>query len=250
MIRCRWRLRKHSPANRIRSGLRESRARAVSAIRLGSTKMENVTSRSLVLCGAALLAAACTRMVDGTARTGIRRRTESFRRRRRPRPARSDPDARDHRRRRAPHDHSVDGRQVPDRHRHTRQDCAAAMPVRLRGHRHLRTRHRRVPQDDVPIPTARRADIRRRRRLSRCRVPHIMRSTRWWQPSGTARTPRTVQGSSAPWIADEQSLQTRPGDCGRDYEVKSVVLMEVTFCGFPESVSTIVITNIAANVPG
>lgn len=52
------------------------------------------------------------------------------------------------------------------------------------------------------------------------------------------------------WSADEQSLQTRPGDCGRDYRVKSVVLMEVTFCGFPESVSTIVITNIAANVPG
>ncbi len=52
------------------------------------------------------------------------------------------------------------------------------------------------------------------------------------------------------WTADERSLHTRPGDCGRDYEVKSVVLMEVTFCGFPESVSTIVITNIAANVPG
>ncbi len=51
------------------------------------------------------------------------------------------------------------------------------------------------------------------------------------------------------WSADEQSLQTRPGDCGRDYRLKSVVLMEVTFCGFPESVSTIVITNIAANVP-
>jgi hypothetical protein len=29
-----------------------------------------------------------------------------------------------------------------------------------------------------------------------------------------------------------------------------VVLIEVTFCGFPDSVSTIVITNIAANVPG
>jgi hypothetical protein len=54
----------------------------------------------------------------------------------------------------------------------------------------------------------------------------------------------------SPWIADERSLQTRPGDCGRDYEVKSVVLMEVTFCGFPKSVSTIVLTNIAANVPG
>ena len=62
----------------------------------------------------------------------------------------------------------------------------------------------------------------------------------------------TEQGAGyvGPWIADEHSLQTRPGDCGRDYEVKSVVLMEVTFCGFPETVSTIVITNIAANVPG
>ena len=52
------------------------------------------------------------------------------------------------------------------------------------------------------------------------------------------------------WNADERALQTRPGDCGRNYLVKSMVLMEVTFCGFPESVSTIVITNIAANVPG
>ncbi|MGH3522145.1 MAG: sensor domain-containing protein [Mycobacterium sp.] len=51
------------------------------------------------------------------------------------------------------------------------------------------------------------------------------------------------------WSADAQSLHTRPGDCGRDYRVKSVVLMEVTFCGFPESVSDIVMTNIAANVP-
>jgi hypothetical protein len=52
------------------------------------------------------------------------------------------------------------------------------------------------------------------------------------------------------WNADERSLQTRPGDCGRDYLVKSVVLVEVTFCGFPESVSTMVISNIATNVPG
>jgi PknH-like extracellular domain len=52
------------------------------------------------------------------------------------------------------------------------------------------------------------------------------------------------------WNSDDRSLQTRPGDCGRDYLLKSVVLMEVTFCGFPDSVSTIVITNIAANVPG
>jgi hypothetical protein len=51
------------------------------------------------------------------------------------------------------------------------------------------------------------------------------------------------------WHADAQSLHTRPGACGRDYRVKSMVLMEVTFCGFPESVSDIVLTNVAANVP-
>lgn len=69
----------------------------------------------------------------------------------------------------------------------------------------------------------------------------------------------TVQGCAASsrgswlvgdWRADEQSLRTRPGECGRDYRVKSVVLLEVTFCGFPESVSDIVMTNIAAKVPG
>lgn len=52
------------------------------------------------------------------------------------------------------------------------------------------------------------------------------------------------------WSTGADSLHTRPGDCGRDYRIKSVVLMEVTFCGFPESVSDIVLTNIAANVPG
>jgi hypothetical protein len=51
------------------------------------------------------------------------------------------------------------------------------------------------------------------------------------------------------WHFDARSLRTRPGGCGRDYRVKSVVLMEVTFCGFPESVSDIVMTNVAANVP-
>jgi hypothetical protein len=29
-----------------------------------------------------------------------------------------------------------------------------------------------------------------------------------------------------------------------------VAMLEVTFCGFPQSVSDIVMTNIAANVPG
>ena len=69
-------------------------------------------------------------------------------------------------------------------------------------------------------------------------------------------TVRNCAGSSAgyglvgDWNADDRSLRTRPGDCGRSYRLKSMVLMEVTYCGFPESVSTIVISNVAANVPG
>ncbi|MDN4518193.1 MULTISPECIES: sensor domain-containing protein [Mycolicibacterium] len=46
------------------------------------------------------------------------------------------------------------------------------------------------------------------------------------------------------------SVHTRPGDCGRDYRVKSVLLVEITFCAFPASVPDIVMTNILANVPG
>ena len=52
------------------------------------------------------------------------------------------------------------------------------------------------------------------------------------------------------WKADASSLHMRPGGCGRDYRVLSVALLEVTFCGFPQSVSDIVMTNIVANVPG
>lgn len=51
------------------------------------------------------------------------------------------------------------------------------------------------------------------------------------------------------WQADDNSLHLRPGGCGRDYRVRSVTLLEVTFCGFPQSVSDTVMTNIAANVP-
>lgn len=69
-------------------------------------------------------------------------------------------------------------------------------------------------------------------------------------------TVRNCAGSSAgygligDWTADDRSLQTRPGACGRDYLLKAMVLMEVTYCGFSDSVPTIVISNLAANVPG
>ncbi len=52
------------------------------------------------------------------------------------------------------------------------------------------------------------------------------------------------------WNADGTSLHLRPGGCGRDYRILSVAMLEVTFCGFAQSVSDIVMTNIAANVPG
>lgn len=52
------------------------------------------------------------------------------------------------------------------------------------------------------------------------------------------------------WDSGVDSLRTRPGACGRDYRLKSTVLVEVTFCGFPESVSDIVLTNILGRIPG
>ena len=51
------------------------------------------------------------------------------------------------------------------------------------------------------------------------------------------------------WQAGADSLHMLPGGCGRDYRVLAVALLEVTFCGFPQSVSDIVMTNIAANIP-
>lgn len=50
--------------------------------------------------------------------------------------------------------------------------------------------------------------------------------------------------------SDDESLRTRSGDCGRDYRLKAVVLAEVTFCGFGESVPQIVLTNLLRGVPG
>jgi hypothetical protein len=53
------------------------------------------------------------------------------------------------------------------------------------------------------------------------------------------------------WTATPDSVQMSPGNgCGRNYRVKNVVLVEVTSCAFPGSVSDIVMTNILAKVPG
>jgi PknH-like extracellular domain len=53
------------------------------------------------------------------------------------------------------------------------------------------------------------------------------------------------------WSADSDTLRMRSGGmCGRDYRLKSVVLVEVSFCAFPDSVPDMVMTNILAKVPG
>ena len=52
------------------------------------------------------------------------------------------------------------------------------------------------------------------------------------------------------WTADADTLRMRStGTCGRDYRVKNVVLAEVSFCSFPESVPDIVMTNMMDKVP-
>jgi PknH-like protein len=52
------------------------------------------------------------------------------------------------------------------------------------------------------------------------------------------------------WTADADSLRMRSsGTCGRDYRVKNVVLAEVSFCSFPDSVPDIVMTNLMDKVP-
>lgn len=49
--------------------------------------------------------------------------------------------------------------------------------------------------------------------------------------------------------ADADAVRTRTGGCGRDYRVKSVVLVEVTYCGYPDSVPDIVMANLVAQIP-
>ena len=52
------------------------------------------------------------------------------------------------------------------------------------------------------------------------------------------------------WTADADTLRMRSaGTCGRDYRIKNVVVAEVSFCSFPDSVPDIVMTNIMDKVP-
>lgn len=53
------------------------------------------------------------------------------------------------------------------------------------------------------------------------------------------------------WTKTDDAVRTRTSsECGRDYRLKSVVLVEVTFCAYPASVPGIVMTNIVERIPG
>jgi hypothetical protein len=61
----------------------------------------------------------------------------------------------------------------------------------------------------------------------------------------------TTSGYVGDWTTTEDAIRTRTSsECGRDYRLKSVMLVEVTFCAYPASVPDIVMTNILARIPG
>ena len=61
----------------------------------------------------------------------------------------------------------------------------------------------------------------------------------------------STSGYVGDWTTTGDSVRTRTSsECGRDYRVKSVVLVAVTFCSYPSSVPDIVMTNILARIPG
>ncbi len=67
-------------------------------------------------------------------------------------------------------------------------------------------------------------------------------SSAWWVLLALVFSALALRG-----LAD--GLQTRTSRCGRDYRVKSAVLVEITFCGYPSTVPDIVMTNVLAKVP-
>lgn len=61
----------------------------------------------------------------------------------------------------------------------------------------------------------------------------------------------STSGYVGEWTTGPDAIRTRTSsECGRDYRLKSVVLVEVTFCAYPSSVPDIVMTNLLERVPG
>jgi hypothetical protein len=60
----------------------------------------------------------------------------------------------------------------------------------------------------------------------------------------------STAGYVGEWTVTSDAIRTRTSnECGRDYQLKSVVLVEVTFCAYPPSVPDIVMTNILERIP-
>lgn len=61
----------------------------------------------------------------------------------------------------------------------------------------------------------------------------------------------STSGYVGDWTTTTDGVRTRTSsECGRDYQLKSAVLVEVTFCAYPASVPGIVMTNILERIPG
>lgn len=61
----------------------------------------------------------------------------------------------------------------------------------------------------------------------------------------------STSGYVGDWTRTDDAISTRTSsECGRDYRLKSVVLVEVTFCAYPPSVPGIVMTNMLDRIPG
>lgn len=51
------------------------------------------------------------------------------------------------------------------------------------------------------------------------------------------------------WNVGPTKLTTHPGECGRDYRLKSAVLVEVTYCALPETIPETVMASILGRIP-
>ena len=61
----------------------------------------------------------------------------------------------------------------------------------------------------------------------------------------------STSGYVGDWTTTGDAIRTRTSsECGRDYRLKFVVLVEITFCAYPASVPDIVMTNILKRIPG
>ena len=207
-------------------------------------------TRPLLLCGAVLLAAACTRVVGGAAVPGFGPAAKGVH------GVNVDTILLDQSRMRAitgAGDHltiipSMDGNRPVDIDAladTTPRECRFLYAETATFGPDIEEFHKTTFQD----PPDGRADLRGRRGLSGRRH----RAARLRRPGGH-------RGGLCGWFdrpvarrrlaRDAEFAAPGPGGCGRDYRVLSVALLEVTICGFPQSVSDIVMTNIVANIPG